>query len=148
MHHSGSDLLTLIIRCKKVVFPAPRKPDIMVIGILPTFLSLLPLLEMEEEEEVEVDVAIAKDCKTLDKRFPPARTEGAIIEVTNYNSLLVHFIVEERKMRKERVFEVGMFEVLEAVFLNYHWYKEQERNLPPKHRRITTSRKTKSEINR
>ena len=46
-------------------------------------------------------------------------------------------------MRKERVLEVGMFEVLEAVFSNYHWYKEQERNLPPKHRRIHDKSKNK-----
>ena len=69
--------------CKKVVFPAPKNPDIIVTGIgnFP-FLSLLLLLVLEEEEEEEEE-AIANDCSMLGNRFPLARTDGVIIEVTN-----------------------------------------------------------------
>ena len=67
-----------------MVFPAPKNPDIMVIGIgsfifLIEDLSLLVLLEIAEEE-----LDMANEWRTFENLFPVARTEDATNDVRNY----------------------------------------------------------------
>lgn len=81
----NDNITTLIICCRKVVFPAPRNPEMIVTGMgnFP-FFSLLVFISFERGEDEEDDDIIANDCKTLEIRLLlPARTVGTIIDVTN-----------------------------------------------------------------